>query len=270
MHSLFDHDPKSSETARPLVAPSQPPGGWEGTFNIRLLTFDSVGGRRIVHLASWIRAGGREYHLPMATTKLGILISGRGSNMMSIVAACDAGTIPAEVALVVSNTSDAAGLGWANEHGLATVVHSHRDFSDREDHDRAIVRELKDTEVEWVCLAGYMRLLSRSFIEAFPNRILNIHPSLLPSFPGLHGQRDALRWGVRVSGCTVHLVDLELDHGPIVEQRAVAVRDDDDSESLSDRILEHEHEAYPEAIRKLLTLEWSLDGRRIVFGSARS
>jgi len=206
----------------------------------------------------------------MATTQLGILISGRGSNMMSIVRACEAGEVPAEVALVVSNRHDAAGISWAREHGLATAVHSHKDFSDREDHDRAIVRELKGAEVEWVCLAGYMRLLSRPFIEAFPNRILNIHPALLPSFPGLHGQRDALKWGVRVSGCTVHLVDLELDHGPIVEQRAVAVGDDDDPESLSAKILEHEHAAYPEAIRKLLTMDWSLDGRRIVFGPARS
>jgi len=206
----------------------------------------------------------------MATTQLGILISGRGSNMMSIVRACEAGEVPAEVALVVSNRHDAAGISWAREHGLATAVHSHKGFSDREDHDRAIVRELKGAEVEWVCLAGYMRLLSRPFIEAFPNRILNIHPALLPSFPGLHGQRDALKWGVRVSGCTVHLVDLELDHGPIVEQRAVAVGDDDDPESLSAKILEHEHAAYPAAIRKLLTMDWSLDGRRIVFGPARS
>ncbi len=189
--------------------------------------------------------------------------------MMSIVAACDAGTIPAEVALVVSNRDDAAGISWARERGLPTVILSHSGFAVREDHDRAIVGGFIDAGVEWVCLAGYMRLLSRSFIEAFPNRILNIHPSLLPSFPGLHGQRDALRWGVRVSGCTVHLVDLELDHGPIVEQRAVPVRDDDDADSLSARILEQEHAAYPEAIRKLLVLEWRLEGRRVVFGPAR-
>jgi len=205
----------------------------------------------------------------MAKTKLGILISGRGSNMMSIVRACEAGEVPAEVALVVSNRHDAAGISWAREHGLATAVHSHKGFSDREDHDRAIVRELKGAGVDWVCLAGYMRLLSKSFIEAFPNRILNIHPSLLPSFPGLHGQRDALEWGVRVSGCTVHLVDIELDHGPIVEQRAVPVHDDDDAERLSGRILEKEHEAYPEALRKLLTAPWQLEGRRVVFGPGR-
>ena len=205
----------------------------------------------------------------MTTTKLGILISGRGSNMMSIVAACGTGTIPAEVALVVSNRADAAGIQWAEEHGLATAILSHKDFANREDHDRAIVGRLVEVGVEWVCLAGYMRLLSQPFIEAFPNRILNIHPALLPSFPGLHGQRDAVKWGVRVSGCTVHLVDLALDHGPIVEQRAVPVHDDDDSDSLSARILKQEHEAYPEAVRKLLVLEWRLEGRRVVFGPAR-
>ena len=202
----------------------------------------------------------------MALTKLGILISGRGSNMMSIVAACEAGTVPAEVVVVISNRGDAPGISWAHEHGLATAVISHRDFADREDHDRAIVARLQRAEVEWVCLAGYMRLLSRPFIEAYANRILNIHPALLPSFPGLHGQRDALRWGVKISGCTVHLVDLELDHGPIVVQRAVEVQDGDDEEALSTRILAQEHQAYPEAIRKLICAPWRLDGRRVVFG----
>ena len=199
-------------------------------------------------------------------TKIGILISGRGSNMMSIVAGCEAGTVPAEVALVVSNRADAQGIQWASEHGLSTAVLSHKDFDDREDHDRAIVRTLEESGVEWVCLAGYMRLLSGPLIEAFPNRILNIHPALLPSFPGLHGQRDALEWGVKVSGCTVHLVDLELDHGPIVEQRAVPVHDGDDVDTLAARILEQEHLAYPESLRKLLSLPWRVDGRRVVFG----
>jgi len=205
----------------------------------------------------------------MTKTRLGVLISGRGSNMMSIVRASEAGKVPAEVALVVSNKPDAAGLEWARDRGLTTAVLSHKDFQDREDHDRAIVFALVAAGVEWVCLAGYMRLLSRPFIEAFPNRILNIHPSLLPAFPGLHGQRDALQWGVRVSGCTVHLVDIELDHGPIVEQRSVAVFDDDDEGALSARILEQEHQAYPEALRKLLSLQWQVDGRRVVFGKPR-
>jgi len=200
--------------------------------------------------------------------KLGILSSGRGSNMMSIVAACESGAVPAEVAVVISNRSDAPGVAWAREHGLETAVISHQDFNDRQDHDRAVVDRLRLSGVEWVCLAGYMRLLSKPFIAAYPNRILNIHPALLPAFPGLHGQRDALEWGAKVSGCTVHLVDLELDHGPIVIQRTVVVEDDDDVETLSARILEQEHVAYPEAIRKLLTLQWRLEGRRVVFGGS--
>jgi phosphoribosylglycinamide formyltransferase-1 len=201
----------------------------------------------------------------MALTKLGILISGRGSNMMSIVAACEAGEVPAEVALVVSNKAGAPGLEWARGQGLPTAVHSHKDYSDRKDHDRAIVGALREAGVAWVCLAGYMRLLSEPFIEVYENRILNIHPSLLPSFPGLHGQRDALVWGAKVSGCTVHLVDIELDHGPIVVQRAVPVMDEDDEEALSTRILEQEHKAYPEALRRLLSERWRIDGRVVRF-----
>ena len=202
----------------------------------------------------------------MARTNIGILISGRGTNMMAIVAACEAGEVPAEVAIVISNRADAPGVAWAQGHGLTTAVLSHKGFPDRETHDRAIVDRLQQVGVEWVCLAGYMRLLSRPFIAAYPSRILNIHPALLPSFPGLHGQRDALEWGARVSGCTVHLVDLELDHGPIVVQRTVPVEDDDSEETLSARILEQEHRAYPEALGKLLTLPWRIEGRRIVFG----
>ena len=203
----------------------------------------------------------------MDRTKLGILISGRGSNMMAIVAACEAGTVPAEVAVVISNRADAPGIAWARERGLATAVLPQRDFPDREAHDRAIVSRLQQAGVEWVCLAGYMRLLSRAFIAAYPSRVLNIHPALLPSFPGLHGQQDALEWGAKVSGCTVHLVDVELDHGPIVVQRAVPVDDADDVDTLSARILEQEHHAYPEALAKLLTRPWRLDGRRVVFGA---
>ena len=202
----------------------------------------------------------------MAQTKLGILISGTGSNMKSIVAACEAGDVPAEVAIVISNRVDAPGIAWAEEHGLETAGMSHRDFADREAHDRAVVDRLREVGVVWVCLAGYMRLLSAVFVDAYPNRILNIHPALLPSFPGLHGQRQAWRYGVKVSGCTVHLVDLELDHGPIVMQRSVPVLSDDNEDRLSARILEQEHIAYPEALKALLTQPWSLDGRRVVFG----
>jgi phosphoribosylglycinamide formyltransferase-1 len=200
----------------------------------------------------------------MALAKLGILISGRGSNMMSIVAACRGGEVPAEVALVLSNRADAGGIGWARDQGITTAVLSHKDHPDREAHDRAVVDRLRAAEVEWVCLAGYMRLLSGVFVNAFRNRILNIHPALLPAFPGLHGQEQAWQWGVKVSGCTVHLVDEELDHGPIVVQRTVPVLEDDDPDTLADRILAEEHRAYPEALRLLLTREWRLEGRRLV------
>ena len=201
----------------------------------------------------------------MALPKLGILISGTGSNMKSIVAACEAGEVPAEVAIVISNRVDAPGLEWAAEHGLETAVLPHKEHADREAHDLAIVERLGEVEVEWVCLAGYMRLLSAVFVDAFPNRILNIHPALLPSFPGLHGQRQAWEFGVKVSGCTVHIVDLELDHGPIVVQRTVPVLEGDDEDRLAARILEQEHVAYPEALEALLTRGWSLQGRRVVF-----
>jgi phosphoribosylglycinamide formyltransferase-1 len=186
--------------------------------------------------------------------------------MKSIVAACEAGDVPAEVAIVISNKAEAPGIAWAAEHGLETAVMAHKDFADREAHDRAIVDRLRDAQVEWVCLAGYMRLLSAVFVDAFPVRILNIHPALLPSFPGLHGQQQAWEWGVKVSGCTVHLVDLELDHGPIVVQRSVPVLLDDDADQLAARILEQEHIAYPEALNALLTRSWKLVGRRVVFG----
>jgi phosphoribosylglycinamide formyltransferase-1 len=205
------------------------------------------------------------YNPPMTIPRLGILISGTGSNMKSIVAACEAGDVPAQVVIVISNRADAPGIAWAAEHGLETAVLSHEDFSDREIHDGAIVGLLHRLGVEWVCLAGYMRLLSAVFVEAYPNRILNIHPALLPSFPGLHGQQQAWEYGVKVSGCTVHLVDLELDHGPIVIQRTVPVLPDDTSGELAARILVQEHIAYPEALRELLSRPWRIDGRRVIF-----
>jgi phosphoribosylglycinamide formyltransferase-1 len=201
----------------------------------------------------------------MALPKLGILISGTGSNMKSIVAACESGDVPAQVVIVISNRADAPGIAWAAEHGLETAVMSHKDYPDRESHDRAVVERLRQLGVEWVCLAGYMRLLSAVFVDEFPNRILNIHPALLPSFPGLHGQHQAWEYGVKVSGCTVHLVDLELDHGPIVNQRAVPVLPHDTAEELAKRILAQEHIAYPEALRALLSGPWHIDGRRVVF-----
>jgi phosphoribosylglycinamide formyltransferase-1 len=200
-------------------------------------------------------------------TKLGILISGRGSNMQSLVRACAEGQVPAEVALVVSNKASAAGIAWADEQGIPTAVLSHRDFSSREAHDAAVVEALRGAGVEWVCLAGYMRLLSSVFVEAYAHRILNIHPSLLPAFPGLNAQKQALDYGVRWTGCTVHLVDLELDHGPIVVQHAVPVNDSDDLDALEARILAEEHRAYPEALARLLSEPWGLEGRVVRFST---
>ncbi len=202
----------------------------------------------------------------MADTKIAVLISGRGSNMRAIVEACAAGVVPARVVLVVSNRRQAAGLEWARSRDLPTMVLSHRDFSDRQAHDRAVIAALRDADVEWVCLAGYMRLLSEEFITAFPDRILNIHPSLLPSFPGLDAQRQAWSYGVRVSGCTVHLVDVELDHGPIVTQRALSIESAKGPDEVASQILAEEHIAYPEALQRLLTEPWRVERRRVVFG----
>jgi phosphoribosylglycinamide formyltransferase-1 len=171
---------------------------------------------------------------------------------------------------VVSNTASAAGLEWAQARGLETAVLPHRDFPDREAHDRAVIARLHGVGVDWVCLAGYMRLLSAVFVDAFPNRILNIHPALLPAFPGLHAQDQAWEWGVRISGCTVHLVDGELDHGPIVLQRPVAVAEHDTADTLSARILREEHIAYSDALRELLARRWHIEGRRVVFDATGS
>lgn len=203
----------------------------------------------------------------MTTTRIGVLISGRGSNLQAIASACATGEVPARVVLVVSNRADAAGLAWASGRGLATVVLPHSEHPDRESHDRAVVAALRGAGVEWVCLAGYMRLLSPAFVAAYRDRILNVHPSLLPAFPGLHAQRQAWEYGAKVSGCTVHLVDDELDHGPVVVQRAVPVREGADAERLAGDILVEEHRAYPLALRRLLTEPWRVVGRRVQFGT---
>lgn len=198
--------------------------------------------------------------------RLGILLSGRGSNFLALHAAVERGELPAAIALVVSNVAEAPGLARARELGLATACLSARDFANREAHEAAIVAALHSHGVEWVCLAGFMRLLSPAFLRAYPQRVLNVHPSLLPAFPGLHPQRQALEHGVKVSGCTVHFVDEGVDSGPIVVQRAVPVRDSDDEAVLAARILAEEHRAYPEALRRLLTEPWTVEGRRVSFG----
>ncbi len=194
--------------------------------------------------------------------KIGILISGRGSNMAALIDAVGRGAIPsAEVAVVISDKADAVGLAGARERGVEAVVVERRGRT-REEHDAELIEVLRKRGVEYVCLAGYMRLLSNDFISAFKDRIINIHPSLLPSFPGLDAQRQALDHGVKVTGCTVHFVDEDLDAGPIILQRVVEVLDDDTVESLSARILEQEHAAYVEAVRLVASSRLRIEGRR--------
>jgi phosphoribosylglycinamide formyltransferase-1 len=200
----------------------------------------------------------------MATLKkLGILLSGRGSNFEAIADAIQSGRLPAEIALVVSNRADAPGLDSARRRGLTTRLIPSKGRV-REEHDAEVVAALKEARVDFVCLAGYMRLLSPEFVRAFPNRILNIHPSLLPAFPGLAAQKQAIDHGVKVSGCTVHFVDEHLDHGPIILQKTVPVLDADDEHTLAARILEQEHIAYTEALRLLLSGEVEVEGGRVL------
>ena len=201
----------------------------------------------------------------MAARRLGILISGRGSNMLAIGEAIAAGRLDATIAVVVSSRPGAPGLERAAAAGIPTAVVAPRDHGSREACDRAIVAVLRAHDVELVCLAGYMRLITPAFVEAFPNAILNVHPSLLPSFPGLDAQHQAWTHGVKVSGATVHFVTAELDAGPIVLQAAVPVEDADTAETLSARILVEEHRIYPEAIARIVGGGWRIDGRRVVW-----
>lgn len=200
----------------------------------------------------------------MTARAIGILISGRGSNLGAIIEAIQGGRLDASIAVVISNRSDAAGLDRARAAGLETLVMDHRVHPSREAYDRALVEALKARGVVLVCLAGFMRLLGPAFVDAYPRAILNIHPSLLPAFPGLDAPRQALAHGVKVAGVTVHLVTAELDAGPIVLQAAVPVLDGDTVDSLSARILIEEHRLYPEAIRIVLAGGWRLEGRRFV------
>ncbi|HYN26589.1 MAG TPA: phosphoribosylglycinamide formyltransferase [Pyrinomonadaceae bacterium] len=201
---------------------------------------------------------------PSKICRLGILISGRGSNMIGLADAVEQGRIPgAEIALVISDQPGAAGLARAAERSLKTLV-IERDDRTREEHEQEIVAALGERQIDLVCLAGYMRLLSRYFIDAYRGRILNIHPSLLPAFPGLAAQRRALDHGAKWSGCTVHLVDETLDGGPIVGQRSVPVLEDDTEETLSARILEQEHQLYPEAVALIVSGKYEVVGRRVL------
>jgi phosphoribosylglycinamide formyltransferase 1 len=195
---------------------------------------------------------------------VGVLISGRGSNLQAIIDEVAAGRLDARVRVVVSNRADAQGLARARDAGIETLVISHRAFPSREAFDSAVVAELVAREVGLVCLAGFMRLLSPVFIRAYPNAILNIHPALLPAFPGLDAQHQAWEHGVKISGATVHIVTADLDAGPIVLQKAVPVFDDDTADTLAARILVEEHRIYPEAIRVVLDGKWRIEGRRFI------
>jgi phosphoribosylglycinamide formyltransferase 1 len=199
-----------------------------------------------------------------ARKRLGILLSGRGSNFLAIADAIAAGKLAGtEIAIVISNKADAPGLEAARERGLQAIAIEARGRK-RAEHDAEIVACLQQHEVDLVCLAGYMRLLSTEFVGAFPQRILNIHPSLLPAFPGLDAQEQALEYGVKVAGCTVHFVDEQLDHGVIVLQKVVPVEESDDASTLAARILEQEHIAYAEAIVRVLSGKYRIVGRRYV------
>jgi phosphoribosylglycinamide formyltransferase-1 len=197
--------------------------------------------------------------------RLAVLLSGRGSNFAAIHDAIVRGELDAEIVCVISNRPNAPGIERARALGLPSHVIDHRSFASREAHESEVLRILGEARPEFIALAGYMRLLSPAFIAAYPMRIINIHPSLLPAFPGVDAQAQAIAYGVKVSGCTVHFVDEHLDAGPIIVQRAVAVSNDDDASSLSARILEEEHIAYVDALKKLAEGTYRVDGRRVIF-----
>jgi phosphoribosylglycinamide formyltransferase-1 len=207
---------------------------------------------------------GEESNRGRPSVRLGILLSGRGSNFLAIAESIRAGKLRGvEIAIVVANVADAAGLNAARAAGLNTALYVSKSRP-RADHDADVIACLREYHVDLVILAGYMRLLSPGFIAAFPNRILNIHPSLLPAFPGLDAQQQAFDYGVKWTGCTVHFVDEHLDHGAIILQRAIPVLDNDDGHSLAERVLAEEHIAYSEAIARVVSGEWEIEGRRYV------
>jgi phosphoribosylglycinamide formyltransferase-1 len=203
-----------------------------------------------------------------ARGRVGILISGRGSNMVSLVQAMQDDRIAADPVIVISNVADAKGLERAAELGVPTAVVDSKKIKPRAEHERRIIEVLQEHRVDLVCLAGYMRLLTPVMVAAFRQRIFNIHPSILPSFPGLHSQRQALDYGVKVSGCTVHVVDEECDHGPIIAQATVPVLDDDTEDSLAERILEQEHRIYVQAVRWFFEDRLRIEARRVLVSAA--
>ena len=195
--------------------------------------------------------------------KVGVLVSGRGSNLQAIIDASEKGEIPAKVVIVISDKKEAYALERARKHGIEALFIDPKAYPSREDHEKAMGDELEKRGVELICLAGYMRVLSPYFVRRFYGRIMNIHPALLPAFPGLHGQLQALEYGVKIVGCTVHFVDEDVDHGPIIIQAAVPVLEDDDEDTLSARILEYEHKIYPRAIQLFAQGRLKIQGRRV-------
>ena len=204
---------------------------------------------------------------PSTGRRLGVLISGRGSNLQALIAAIDRGELDARIVVVISNRADAGGLDLARAAGIEALVISHRDFATRDDFDARVAQELRERHVSLVCLAGFMRLVGARLLDAFPNAVLNIHPSLLPAFPGVDAQQQALRHGVKVTGATVHLVTGELDAGPIIVQASVPVLETDTVATLSARVLVEEHRLYPEAVRRVLDGGWRVEGRRFLNGA---
>ncbi|MDD4732788.1 MAG: phosphoribosylglycinamide formyltransferase [Desulfovibrio sp.] len=194
---------------------------------------------------------------------IAVLVSGGGSNLQSIIDRIESGTLDAEIRLVLSNKPDAYGLTRARNHGIPAVALEHTRYGSREEFDQAMVRTIRDHGAESVILAGFMRILTSEFLNAFPGRVLNIHPALLPSFPGAHGQRDAADYGVRIAGCTVHFVDEKMDHGPVIIQAAVPARPGEDEETLGGRILTLEHRIYPQAVQWLAQGRLRMAGRHV-------
>ncbi|NPA15535.1 MAG: phosphoribosylglycinamide formyltransferase [Deferribacteres bacterium] len=201
--------------------------------------------------------------------KLGVLISGRGSNLQSIIDHIEDGKVPARIEVVISDKKDAYGLERAKRHGIEALFIDPTAFPTKEDFEKAVGDELEKRGVELVCLAGFMRILSPYFVKRFENRVINIHPALLPSFPGLHGQKQALDYGVKIAGCTVHFVNEEVDAGPIIIQAAVPVFDDDDEDTLSARILKYEHKIYPMAIKLIAEGRVAVRGRKVIIRDAK-
>ena len=194
---------------------------------------------------------------------IGVLASGRGTNLLAIIEAVEEEKIEGRISIVISDSQDAFALKRAEQHNIEARYINFREFKDREDYDRKIIKTLKDKRVDLVVLAGYMRILTHYFINAYKNKIMNIHPALLPSFPGLHAQKQAVEYGVKVSGCTVHFVDEGVDSGPIILQKAVEVKDDDTEESLAERILKEEHQIYPRAIQLFCQGRLIIKGRKV-------